>query len=219
MPVLPAPSEAFSFCPSGQRAAQHPHPARRNRESQVCPSSAGRLLLQLYSLPRVVHFLSTILRLSRGDHTHSELKKHKAEEWGFEPQVPLRVQWFSRPPPSTARPFLRRGQLNTSSLWPEDPCALRVSTAWGHLRRDEEHRCLRWEPSPSSWRLASSPMALVTRPYRFPPRAARPFSACWHQYGQRRRCPASRSSRWSGNTVTEGIHPRGSRARTWSRKP
>jgi hypothetical protein len=28
--------------------------------------------------------------------------------------------------------------------------------------------------STSSWRLASSPMALVTRPYRLPPRAASP---------------------------------------------
>ncbi len=31
----------------------------------------------------------------------------------------------------------------------------------------------RWKASTSSWRLASSPMALVTRPYRLPPRAAR----------------------------------------------
>ena len=31
----------------------------------------------------------------------------------------------------------------------------------------------RWGASTSSWRLASSPMALVTRPYRLPPRAAR----------------------------------------------
>ncbi len=33
----------------------------------------------------------------------------------------------------------------------------------------------RWRASTSSWRLASSPMALVTRPYRFPPRAASPW--------------------------------------------
>jgi hypothetical protein len=30
-----------------------------------------------------------------------------AEGEGFEPPVPFRVQWFSRPPPSTARPSLR----------------------------------------------------------------------------------------------------------------
>ena len=34
----------------------------------------------------------------------------------------------------------------------------------------------RWGASTSSWRLASSPMALVTRPYRLPPRAARGLS-------------------------------------------
>ena len=48
------------------------------------------------------------------------------------------------------------------------PCALRITTAWGQLRRD-----VGWQASTSSWRLASSPMALVTRPYRLPPRAAR----------------------------------------------
>jgi hypothetical protein len=31
----------------------------------------------------------------------------------------------------------------------------------------------RWTAPTSSWRLASSPMALVTRPYRLPPRAAK----------------------------------------------
>ena len=30
-----------------------------------------------------------------------------AEGEGFEPPVPFRVQWFSRPPPSTTRPSLR----------------------------------------------------------------------------------------------------------------
>ena len=32
-----------------------------------------------------------------------------AEGEGFEPPVPFRVQWFSRPPPSTTRPSLRGG--------------------------------------------------------------------------------------------------------------
>ena len=36
-----------------------------------------------------------------------------AEGEGFEPPVPLRVQWFSRPPPSTTRPSLR------IEIWPE----------------------------------------------------------------------------------------------------
>lgn len=30
-----------------------------------------------------------------------------AEDEGFEPPVPVKVQRFSRPPPSTARPILR----------------------------------------------------------------------------------------------------------------
>ena len=34
-------------------------------------------------------------------------------------------------------------------------------------------RDARWGASTSSWRLASSPMALVTRPYTLPPRAPR----------------------------------------------
>src|SRR5262245_28271304 len=33
-----------------------------------------------------------------------------AEGEGFEPPVPFRVQWFSRPPPSTTRPPLRAPQ-------------------------------------------------------------------------------------------------------------
>ena len=32
-----------------------------------------------------------------------------AEGEGFEPPEPFRVQWFSRPPPSTTRPSLRVG--------------------------------------------------------------------------------------------------------------
>jgi excisionase family DNA binding protein len=36
------------------------------------------------------------------------LRAHElAEGEGFEPPVPFRVQWFSRPPPSTTRPSLR----------------------------------------------------------------------------------------------------------------
>src|SRR5262245_3428496 len=35
-----------------------------------------------------------------------------AEREGFEPPVPFRVQWFSRPPPSTARPSLRAQHPN-----------------------------------------------------------------------------------------------------------
>jgi hypothetical protein len=34
-----------------------------------------------------------------------------AEGEGFEPPVPFRVQWFSRPPPSTTRPSLRVEKL------------------------------------------------------------------------------------------------------------
>ena len=34
-----------------------------------------------------------------------------AEEVGFEPTVPVRVQRFSRPPPSTTRPLLRWAKL------------------------------------------------------------------------------------------------------------
>ena len=43
--------------------------------------------------------------------TSTEEQKWKlAEREGFEPPVPFRVQWFSRPPPSTTRPSLRVGQ-------------------------------------------------------------------------------------------------------------
>src|SRR5205823_5904270 len=34
-------------------------------------------------------------------------RRNLAEGEGFEPPEPLPVQWFSRPPPSTARPSLR----------------------------------------------------------------------------------------------------------------
>src|SRR5262249_40119973 len=37
-------------------------------------------------------------------------ERRVAEEEGFEPPVPFRVQWFSRPPPSTTRPPLRTPQ-------------------------------------------------------------------------------------------------------------
>ncbi len=49
----------------------------------------------------------------------------------------------------------------------------------------------RWKASPSSWRLASSPMALVTRPYRLPPRAPRAHSRITSHFG----IPASRHLR------------------------
>src|SRR3954447_3770780 len=38
-----------------------------------------------------------------------------AEGEGFEPPVPFRVQWFSRPPPSTTRPSLRPRNSRTFS--------------------------------------------------------------------------------------------------------
>src|SRR5438093_6843555 len=42
-----------------------------------------------------------------------------AEGEGFEPPVEFPPQWFSRPPPSTARPSLRAlGQIFTSSIAP-----------------------------------------------------------------------------------------------------
>ena len=37
----------------------------------------------------------------------SKRERRLAEGEGFEPPVPFRVQWFSRPPPSTTRPSLR----------------------------------------------------------------------------------------------------------------
>src|SRR6478672_5124785 len=39
-----------------------------------------------------------------------------AEGEGFEPPVPFRVQWFSRPPPSTTRPSLPPSQAYNTSL-------------------------------------------------------------------------------------------------------
>src|SRR6266852_5298528 len=38
-----------------------------------------------------------------------------AEGEGFEPPEPLRVQWFSRPPPSTTRPSLPPSQASDAS--------------------------------------------------------------------------------------------------------
>src|SRR6478736_2151815 len=37
----------------------------------------------------------------------NKLHEDLAEREGFEPPEPFRVQWFSRPPPSTTRPSLR----------------------------------------------------------------------------------------------------------------
>ena len=45
------------------------------------------------------------------DHSNRQRAKREraklAEREGFEPPEPFRVQWFSRPPPSTTRPSLR----------------------------------------------------------------------------------------------------------------
>ena len=52
-----------------------------------------------------------------------------AEEVGFEPTVPSRVQRFSRPPPSATRPLLRTvGSRTYENLVPRS-CRIRV--AWG----------------------------------------------------------------------------------------
>src|SRR5437867_2127547 len=44
-----------------------------------------------------------------------------AEGEGFEPPVPFRAQWFSRPPPSTTRPSLRSAILSEGVLRDADP--------------------------------------------------------------------------------------------------
>ena len=45
-----------------------------------------------------------------------------AEGEGFEPPVPFRVQWFSRPPPSTTRPSLRvSGYGHCDSIYDSRP--------------------------------------------------------------------------------------------------
>jgi hypothetical protein len=60
-----------------------------------------------------------------------ELFKQLAEGEGFEPPEPFRVQWFSRPPPSTTRPSLR-GDIAGNSAdvnlthFEDRPCAAKV---------------------------------------------------------------------------------------------
>src|SRR4249920_2209620 len=63
-----------------------------------------------------------------------------AEEEGFEPPVPFRVQRFSRPPPSTTRPPLRapRGSLNVTTARGVRPRSAPLSTL---SRATIDHSC------------------------------------------------------------------------------
>src|SRR5215467_1962963 len=65
--------------------------------------------------------------------------KRLAEGEGFEPPVPFRVQWFSRPPPSTTRPSLRGGRSQTlyaASLFHHRHRTIRVCQAVCQCRVD-----------------------------------------------------------------------------------
>src|SRR5438094_7283262 len=70
-------------------------------------------------------------RSSRVGHGERRL----AEGEGFEPPVPLRVQWFSRPPPSTTRPSLPPSQAPNTPLASARQARLRKRTTLHLLRR------------------------------------------------------------------------------------
>src|SRR5436190_4704323 len=98
-----------------------------------------------------------------------------AEGEGFEPPVPFRVQWFSRPPPSTTRPSLPPSQAyNTSLLRWACPCsqaynAPRLASvgkpAFGRLRRQpaeknrhRDHEMQSLEAAPRLFRPETAPI-------------------------------------------------------------
>src|SRR3954462_10275637 len=55
----------------------------------------------------IMHELRWTLRGGLPPVAHARGGRRRAEGEGFEPPEPFRVQWFSRPPPSTTRPSLR----------------------------------------------------------------------------------------------------------------
>jgi hypothetical protein len=132
-----------------------------------------------------------------------------AEGEGFEPPVPFRVQWFSRPPPSTTRPSLRIRVLARIR-------ALREQTSRHHLPCHPKCKCAVKDQS-------TQPVKVRIR-YR----ASRPCRGCSllsfrrdvarllraFQPRSRRRCRSTascqsppRGRRWRGS--------RTSRPRTW----
>ena len=65
----------------------------------------------------------------------SRERRRMAEGEGFEPPVPFRVQWFSRPPPSTTRPSLPPSQAyNAPCFGGASPTSQAYNTA-GSSRR------------------------------------------------------------------------------------
>src|SRR6266700_3614194 len=76
-------------------------------------------------------------------------ERRLAEGEGFEPPVPFRVQWFSRPPPSTTRPSLRveqkRAKLRPHAtqvelrLLSHVASFCRIVTSHGDSRSDVQH--------------------------------------------------------------------------------
>ena len=67
-----------------------------------------------------------------------------AEGEGFEPPVPFRVQWFSRPPPSTTRPSLRGGTSARHSSGFAVPSRIAVSGTCPTAARCASRRPLRF---------------------------------------------------------------------------
>ncbi len=64
------------------------------------------------------------------------IHERSSEGEGFEPPVPFRVQWFSRPPPSTARPSLRTGffaEFATIGLFSPFPLVLSCCILSGRI--------------------------------------------------------------------------------------
>src|SRR5665213_2676519 len=86
----------------------------------------------VYCLNRLLHLSSLVNRrykvhqtglVLKQDYTHLNL----AEEEGFEPPEPFRVQRFSRPPVSTTHPFLRSLSYLLQALFPPVSAVSRVS--------------------------------------------------------------------------------------------
>src|SRR5262245_13829808 len=79
-----------------------------------------------------------------------------AEGEGFEPPAPFRVQWFSRPPPSTTRPSLRSDIQATIR---------KLSRIEARLTRQCNRKCNDGDNTRRGWMLSvssTSPGALVT---------------------------------------------------------
>jgi hypothetical protein len=119
-----------------------------------------------------------------------------AEGEGFEPPVPFRVQWFSRPPPSTTRPSLRVENSARICAFPisrarNSAACVTASVTFGTTRHTARHKMsplCRGGRSSSVTRLAD--VSLHARP-----RNARAAAiAALSHAGIERRCGSGRTA-------------------------